>query len=192
MTPPAPEASPRISGQSNGEVSAQSPTHLVVGRILAPWGYRGQVRAEILTDFPERFARLREIAVGEAYKPYRLLSARLHKGGVILQLEGVDSPEKAAELRGKFLYVPISEAMPLPEGTYYQHQILGLEVYTTSGDLLGSVTEILETGANDVYVVRNGGREVLIPALADVVEYDLEHHRLVVALPPGLLEEEEA
>ncbi|MDI7276066.1 MAG: ribosome maturation factor RimM [Anaerolineae bacterium] len=164
-----------------------------MGRVLAPWGARGEVRAQVLTQFPERFAALHEITVGEERRVFRLQSARLHKGNVVLKLEGIDSPEQAAALRGELLYVPLSEAMPLGEHEYYHYQILGLDVYTVQGEHLGSVTDILETGSNDVYVVQGRGREVLIPALADVVqEVDLEHRRLVVVLPPGLVDEEEA
>ncbi len=181
MTRPAPGA-PR----------AEAPTHLIIGRVLAPWGHRGEVRVEIMTDFPERFSRLEEVLVGEAHAPYRLQSARLHKGNAILKLEGIDNPEQAAALRGELLFIPVSEAMPLGEDQYYHYQILGLDVWTRDGRYLGRVSEILETGANDVYVVRNG-REVLIPALADVVqEVDLAGHRMIVTLPPGLVEEEEA
>jgi 16S rRNA processing protein RimM len=171
----------------------EAPTHLVVGRVLAPWGRAGQVRAEILTDFPERFSRLDEILVGEDHVPYRLQSARLHKGQVVLKLEGVDDPEQASELRGELLYIPTSEAMPLGEDQYYHYQIVGLDVWTDDGRYLGRITDILETGANDVYVVRQDGREVLIPALAQVVqEVDLAHQRMTVTLLPGLVEEEGA
>ena len=171
----------------------EPPTHLVVGRILGAWGRRGEVRAEILTAFPERFARLQEIIVGPDLTPYRVQSARLHKGNVILKLQGIETPEQAGGLRGEFLYVPLSEAMPLPPGEYYHYQILGLDVYTTTGKHLGPITGIIETGCNDVYVVKRDTREVLIPALPDVLhEVDLEHRRLIVSLPPGLADEEEA
>lgn len=189
---------PRAAADRGREATAserpgKAPTHLTVGRVSAPWGRHGQVRVEILTDFPERFARLREIAVGVDLKPYRLQAARLHKRSVVLKLEGIDDPVQAAELRGEFLYVPLAEAMPLGEDQYYHYQILGLDVYTSSGRRLGTVTDILETGSNDVYVVNGDGRELLVPALAEVVqEVDLQHHRLIVALPPGLADEEEA
>lgn len=191
MTGPAPGATRPAADDPANERPA--PTHLVVGRVLAPWGVHGQIRAEILTAFPERFARLQEIDVGDEHRPYRVQSARLHKGNVVLKLEGIDNPEQAAELRGEYLYVPLAQAMPLGEDQYYHFQILGLEVYTTAGRRLGPITEILETGSNDVYVVQSDGREILIPALGDVVQQiDLEHQRMVVALPPGLVEEEEA
>jgi 16S rRNA processing protein RimM len=87
--------------------------------------------------------------------------------------------------------VPIGEAIPLEDGEYYEHQILGLEVWELSGGYLGQVEEIIHTGANEVYVVRNAGsdrREILIPAIKDVVlEVSLEAGRLVVELPDGLI-----
>lgn len=194
--PPARPSLPTAPPQPGvGAVPAPSepPTHLIVGRVLAPWGYRGEVRAEILTDFPERFSSLKEIHVGPERVAFPVESARLHRGNVILKLAGIDDPEQAAALRGELLYVPLSAAVPLPEHHYYHHQIIGLEVWTTSGHFLGHVTEILETGSNDVYVVEQKGNEMLIPALAHVIEQvDLEHHRLVVTLPPGLLDEDEA
>lgn len=185
-SPPGPEAGAPTP-------TSKAPTHLIVGRVRAPFGYRGEVRIQILTDFPERFAELQEIWVGPELRPYHVESARLQQGGAILKLEGIDDPEHAGELRGELLYVPLSEAMPLGEDQYYHYQILGLDVYTVDGRRLGRIEEILETGSNDVYVVQEQGREVLIPAVKDVVQQvDLEQHRLVVSLPPGLLDEEEA
>lgn len=94
----------------------------------------------------------------------------------------------AAALRGKLLAIPQAEAMPLGEGEYFHHQILGLEVYTTTGERLGPIVEIMVTGSNDVYVVDRQGQEVLIPAIADVVqEVDLEGGRLVIEVVEGLL-----
>ena len=181
------------AGLGRREPPREEPAYLVVGRVLAPWGHRGEVRAEILTDFPKRFSGMERIFVGDDLVPYRVQSARLHKGNVVLKLEGIDNPDQAERLRGALLYVPVAEAVPLGKDQYYQHQIMGLEVWTVDGRYLGRVSEILETGANDVYVAERDGREVLIPAVAEVVqEVDLEHHRLVVKLLPGLLEGEEA
>ncbi len=107
-----------------------------------------------------------------------------------MKFAGYDTPEAAAKLRGQVVQILAEEAAPLPQGQYYHHQIVGLEVFTTEGERLGAVEEILETGANDVYLVRrDDGREILLPAIQDVIqEIDLEHKRMVVRLMPGLVE----
>jgi len=93
---------------------------------------------------------------------------------------------------GKTAFVSAEDRPPLPEGEYYHHQIIGLNVFDETGTSLGVVSEILETGANDVYVVAAaGGREILIPALKDVLlEINLEQKRMKVHLLPGLLDQE--
>ncbi|MGQ9682383.1 MAG: ribosome maturation factor RimM [Anaerolineae bacterium] len=185
---------PSRSAPSGTSELGRDPTHLIVGRVLAPWGYRGQVRVEILTDFPERFGAMREIVAGPDMTVYHLQAARLYRGQVLLKLEGIDSPEQAAALlQGQYLYVPVAEAMPLGPDQYYHYQILGLDVFTDAGWHLGRIVDILETGANDVYVVDADGREVLIPAVAHVVrEVNLEQRRLIITPIPGLIDEEEA
>ena len=97
------------------------------------------------------------------------------------------SLEQAAGLQGAVVEVPEREVSPLQEGCYYYFQIIDLQVYTTQGEWLGTVRDVLSTGANDVYVVQGGEREVLIPALDDVVvEVDVERRRMTVDLPEGL------
>jgi 16S rRNA processing protein RimM len=165
---------------------------LVVARILRPHGVRGELRAEILTEDPARFGLLKQVYVGrEGQTPvplplerYRL---RLDRGWVLLKLEGYDDRERADELRGAWVQIPESEGLPLDPDQYYEYQIIGLTVESPAGDDLGRVTEILYTGANDVYVVRSGSQEILVPAVEDVVlEVDLSGGRLVVDLPDGL------
>ncbi|MBC7224398.1 MAG: 16S rRNA processing protein RimM [Anaerolineae bacterium] len=164
------------------------PKYLAIAQIVAPHGIRGEVRAVILTDFPERFALLETVYLGEEGRAVRLEGYRFHRGQVLLKLEGCDTRSQAEELRQVLVQVPVSEAMPLPEGTYYVHQIVGLEAWTEEGQFLGEVTEVLETGANDVYVLQGGPYgEILVPALESVVlEIDLEEGRMLVRLPPGL------
>ncbi|MGC8838355.1 MAG: ribosome maturation factor RimM [Anaerolineae bacterium] len=168
------------------------PQYLAIAQIVAPHGIRGEVRATILTDFPERFALLKVVYLGEEARPVRLEGYRFHRGQVLLKLAGYDTRTEAEELRQVLVQVPVDEAMPLPEGTYYVHEILGLEAWTESGEFLGEVVEVLETGANDVYVLQGGPLgEILIPALESVVlEVDLEGGRMLVRLPPGLLSDE--
>jgi 16S rRNA processing protein RimM len=125
--------------------------------------------------------------VGPDKDPYRVERARLVKGAVILQLDGVRTREEAESLRGATLYVPEGEAVQLDEGTYFWYQIIGLTVRSTEGEALGQIVEILQTGSNDVYVVRSDSGELLIPAIQDVVRsVDLDQGVMTVELIEGL------
>ncbi|MBI4337129.1 MAG: 16S rRNA processing protein RimM [Chloroflexi bacterium] len=158
---------------------------VVVGRVLKPWGMRGALRVAVLTDFPQRFAQGSRFYIrGVVYECHWV---RRERSTVILKLVGVDTQEQAEALRGQELEIPDSSLMPLPLGTYYVFQLVGLEVYTTQGEALGRVVEVLQTGSNDVYVVRGQGSDLLIPATQEVVkEVDLLGQRMVVELLPGL------
>jgi len=150
---------------------------IAVGRVVTVCGVRGEVKVEVMTDFPDRFSPTIE-------------QSRWHRGRVILKLATIDRVEDATELRGQFLEVPQSQIRPLQNGEYYQFQILGLEVWTTEGELLGRIAHILPTGSNDVYVVPSKHGELLIPAIEDVViSVDLAKGRIVIELIEGLLHE---
>lgn len=152
---------------------------MAVGWIAAPWGLRGDLKVQPLTDFPERFQR--GAALWVRGRRIEVQRSRWSRGFVYLGLSGIDRRDAAEELRGALLEVPESDLRPLPEGQYYRFQVIGLEVRTPEGRSLGRVAEILSTGSNDVYVVRGGPRELLIPAIEDVVkEVDIEGGRLVV------------
>jgi 16S rRNA processing protein RimM len=155
---------------------------------------RGELKVEILTDDPHRFGQLERVYLGPEGaepQPWSLASYRLHKGRVLLQLHECRDRDAAQALRGCLVQVPIDEAIPLDEDQYFEHQIMGIEVWTVAGERLGSVDEIIHTGSNEVYVVHDGGpggREVLIPAIAGVVlDVDLGTGRLVVEIPDGLV-----
>ena len=139
-----------------------------------------------LSDFPSRFCPGTVLYVES--KALRIL--RSFKSGshfLVLKLQGIDSRQEAEGLRGKLLTVPQKEVPPLPEGSYYHYQLLGLQVHTKEGEYLGRITEILPTGSNDVYVVSHNGSEVLIPALDPVItEVNLEKGIVTVDLPEGL------
>lgn len=172
---------------------------MAVGQIIGVHGVRGEVKATILTDDPSRFGRLRRVFVGlDGMEPvaYGLEGYRFHQKWVLLKLQGVDDRDKARTLRDQLIQVSLEEAIPLEEGEYYEHQIIGLEVWTASGQNLGQVAEILYSSAHEIYVVRGrdaqppqkSPREILIPAVTGVVlEVDLEAGRLLVELPEGLL-----
>lgn len=162
---------------------------VTIGRITAPHGVRGEVRVLPMTDFPERFDGLERVFVSADGRARAVEALRWHKQFVLMKLEGVDNRDEADKLRRAFVQVPEDEAHPLPPDTYYVFQLIGLDVFTREGRKLGVVADVLQTGANDVYVVvpEEGGREVLVPAVRHVVlDIDVEGRRIEVQLLPGL------
>lgn len=184
--------------------AAPADAFLIVARVMRAHGTRGELGCEIITEFPERFSSTKRVFLsppagpgnmeplaGVAPREMRVTRARLgpHRGHaeVILELADVSDRDVAETLRGWLVQVPRSEAWKLPRGRYYWHQILGLRVVTTEGEEIGTVAEILETGANDVYVVKGGGTERLIPAIKQVVKKIApEQGEIVVELIPGM------
>ena len=161
---------------------------MLIGTVAAPMGIRGELKIDLATDFPDRFKQTKTVYVGEEHRPMAVEGARRHTDRILLRLAGVPDRTAAEEYRGKHLYVPRSEAMPLPEGQYYYDQIVGLRVVTTVGESLGTIEQVLPTGSNDVYVARDGEREVLIPAIHDVVKrIDLASGTMLVEPIEGLL-----
>lgn len=164
----------------------QNSEQILVARIIAPHGVAGMLAAESYSDNPERFrsgAVLRRCDGSEAV----VEQASPHKGRLLLKLRGVNDRDTAERWRGTELFVDRLEAPPLPEGSYYHFQLLGLTVME-NGQELGFVDDILEYSANDVYVLkRKDGNETLIPALKSVVKsVDLERSVMEVVLPEGL------
>jgi 16S rRNA processing protein RimM len=166
---------------------------MTIGLVAGAHGLRGELKIAILTDDPHRFGVLDRVFVGqEDERPVAraIEGFRLHKGHALLRLEGCHDRTAAEGLRGYLVQIPSEEALPLEEGEYYEHQILGLEVWTASGEYLGELVEIIYTGANDVYVARPSDaseKDILVPALEDVVlDVDPDAGRLVVELPAGL------
>jgi len=163
-----------------------TPGYIAVGRIVGPWGLRGDLKVESLTDFPQRFAAGGSICLGGV--SYSIERCRWQRGRVLLKLAGIDSATAAEALRHRLLEVLEDELRPLGEGEYYHFQILGLEVRTTTGEVLGRVEQIISTGSNDVFVVRGQRGEVLIPAVDDVVKsVDPAAGRIEVEVVEGLL-----
>ena len=156
-----------------------------MGWIRGPHGTRGELRVSTLTDFPERFAAGSELWANGAR--YQVSSARPHRGGQLVELEGVVAREQAEALSGALLEVPEQELASLPDGQYFRFQIIGMDVVDGEGAPLGRVSEVLDTGANDVYIVRNDEGDLLIPAIDAVVrEIDHEAGHMVVELLEGL------
>ncbi len=159
---------------------------ITIGQILAPWDTKGKLKVEVITDFPQRFTPSSKVYINR--QPMTIDSTEWHKRTVIIKLNTVDSIETAQRLQGQPVEIHHSQAYPLPEGQYYHFQIIGLEVWTTRGELLGKVTEILTAESNDNYVVNGARGEILIPAIEDVVKsIDLDRGCLVIEPIEGLL-----
>ncbi len=191
MTGPA-GPTQKDSGGDSGSSGVRRPElrYLAIGRIIRAHGLRGEVSAVVLTDFPERFETTEWVYLGDEFEatPYRLESYRWHKQNVLLTLTGVTDRTQAEDLRGQYVQVPIEEAVPLPEGAYYHYQLVGLQVKDTAGEALGTIKDIMETGANDVYVVDNDGQELLLPAIPDVIKsIDIANGVMIVQVIDGLI-----
>jgi len=171
------------------ETRPSADEYLAVARVVAPHGIRGEVRCQVITDFPERFERTPRLFAGNARQPVDVERSRVDRRVVLLKLNGVDTREDAEKMRGQTLYIHESDAVQLPPDSFFWHQIIGLTVRTVDGQELGTITEIMETGSNDVYVVKSGERELLLPAIKDVVrEIDLDSGVMTVELLEGLVE----
>lgn len=162
---------------------------LAIGRILRPHGVRGELLLETLTEFPAHLAEVDTVYIGAEAEPapHPLRRARLHQKELLLQLGDCADRDAADAYRGQTVFIRQEQAAPLPPGRYYHHQIIGLAVVSDTGEALGNVAEILETGSADVYVVRGESGELLLPAIKDVIlSIDLDAKRLTVHVLEGL------
>jgi 16S rRNA processing protein RimM len=163
------------------------PRYLAIGRVVRPHGVRGELRVEILTDFPEQLDRLTTVHIGPDADPFKIEGMRLHKEAALLRLEGIDDRNAADALRGALVQIPLEEAVPLEEDEFYEHQIIGMAVVEQDGTYLGKVTQIITTGANDVFVVIGPQGELLLPVIEEVIlAIDLDADRMTVQVMDGL------
>jgi 16S rRNA processing protein RimM len=171
--------------QTTGSPTPGEPVFLAVGRLRRAHGIKGEMLMDVLTDFPERLRPGKIVYVGDAREPKRIAGVRGHNRELIVHLSGLDTPEATAPFRNVLVFVKAGDLPDLPEGEYYHHQLLGLAVVDESGRELGQLDQILETGANDVYLVKTPeGKELLLPAVEEVIlEVDLERNQLRVRPP---------
>jgi 16S rRNA processing protein RimM len=165
---------------------------VTIAKIVRPRGLRGEVVADVLTDFPDRFGELENvIGVREDGTRFdlKIEDFWFQKERIVLRFAGVDSIELAEGLRNVEVCIPESSAAELEEGEYFDWQLAGCEVTTIDGNRLGTVREIMRTGGTEILVIEDGSREFLIPfAEAICPEVDIENKRIVVDPPEGLLE----
>lgn len=139
---------------------------------------------EVLTDFPERLRRGKRVFVGDDHRPMTFASLRPHQNALLVSFRGIDTSEEIGQFRNQYIFVRKADLPKLPEGEYYHHELLGLTFVDENDHPLGVLEEILETGANDVYLVRTPeGKDLLIPAIPDVVlDIDLPARQIRVRM----------
>lgn len=167
---------------------ARPAEHVAVGRVVRPHGVRGTLLVEPISELIHSLEPGAEVLLEGQQQPTRVVYLRAHQDRYLLQVEDCNDRDEAEQYRGEEVLLTGEQAEELPEGTYYHWQIIGLAVVDESGGKLGNVARILETGANDVYVVeREGKKDLLLPAIDSVVlEVDLAQEQIVVRLLPGL------
>lgn len=185
-----------MANKSKNDQNKISPEYLVLGEILRPHGIRGELRVKLMTDYPERindleFVYLSKSPDSKKVKPYTVQHMRMHQDYGLLKLQGIDDRSDADVLRQLFVMVHIEDAVPLEEDEIYLYQLIGIEVHTESGELLGTISDVMETGANDVYVIDSPKHgEILFPVLDEtIVESDIDNGTITVKIPDGLLPE---
>lgn len=163
-----------------------------VGAIASVHGIRGEVKVFPTTDDPAKFKRLKTVVLKteRERREVKLQSARFFKNMAIVKFEGIETPEEAQKYRGAGLWIGRDQAVPLEENEYYQADLIGLIVMTEEGEELGTLTDVLETGANDVYeVTMRDKSKALLPAIRDCIrEVDPVSGRMKVHVMEGLLE----
>ena len=169
-----------------------NPERVEIGIIINTFGVKGEVKVLPLTDGPEQFVEFKKVFLaksGDDAAEYEIRKARPHKKWVILRFKGIETRDQAHMLRDYNIYVEKAALGELAADTYLQSDLHGMEVYNTKNELLGVISDILETPANDIYQIRaEGGGEFLIPAIKDVVkEVDIEANRMVIDPIRGLI-----
>ncbi len=179
------------AGDANADDTPIDSADINIGRVLKPVGLAGEIKVLPLTSFPDRFLSLKQarILVGQNTQRFDVRSVRGDGRFFFFLLAGVDSQEAAGRLRGGLIQIPEAERHPLPAGSFYQYEIIGLSVLTETGVPVGQVSEVIETGGgSDIYMVRSEAGEYGIPALASVVrKIDLAGRQMIIRPMPGLL-----
>jgi 16S rRNA processing protein RimM len=167
---------------------------LQVGKVVNTHGVKGEVKVVPLTDDPQRYDKLKWVYAGndDTKQILNIESVKYFKNTVIIKFKEVPDMDGAINLKEQYLYVDRKNAVKLPKDTYFICDLIGSEVFETDGTKLGDLRDIIQTGSNDVYIVKSeSGKEILVPALKSVVkEISIENKKIVVELPEGLIEDE--
>lgn len=167
-----------------------------IGKIVNIHGVKGEIKVLPLTDDPKRFTKLKSAfissQISENMQTYNFEGVKFLKNFVIIKIKGIEDPDEANKLRDKFIIINREDAVKLPKGSFFVCDLIDCEVFDENGNKLGVLIDVLQTGSNDVYVVRDENKnEILIPALKSVVkEVSVEDRKITVELPKGLIDDE--
>ncbi len=174
----------------------ESPQFLLVGQILRPHGVRGEVRMQVFTAYTDHLITLKTVYLApesdtQSPKPFYITRARMHQDYVLLTFKGYADRDAVERLREQYVFVALKDAVPLDDDEVYVYAIIGLTVKLESGEVLGELVDVMETGANDVYVIQSPRYgEILIPAIDQfIVATHIETGEMTVRLLDGMLNE---
>ena len=164
-----------------------------IGQIVNTFGIKGMVKVNPFTDDISQFEKMKSILIDKkgTLIEMQIEEVKYSKNQVLLKLKGIETIEEAEKYRNCYLKLPREKAKKLPEGTYFIADLIGVDVYTEEGNLLGKVEDIYNSGASDIYVIKNElGKQILLPATKEVIkQIDLEQDKIIVHLLKGLIEE---
>ncbi|MEL7645847.1 MAG: ribosome maturation factor RimM [Anaerolineaceae bacterium] len=170
-----------------GSDAKNEPAFALIGKLQRAHGVRGEIAMRVLTDFPQRIRPGKKVFLGIDHRQFIISSVRAKEPLLLLCFEGIKTREEAQLLTNLDVFSTVRELPPLPTGSFYHHQLLGLRVFE-SAQFVGEIIEVLETGANDVFVIRQSdGLELLLPNIpAVILNVDLEQRRMDVEIMEGL------
>ena len=181
---------PKSTDQDNiindqGSPQPGEPVFILIGKIRRPHGVDGELMIDPYSESPEQFKPGNKVFIGEDHQPLVIRSRRAMDKAMLIIFKEVTDTDQAGSYRNKYIYILKEDLPSLPEGEYYHFDMIGLNVFNTADQLLGVLTEVLETGANDVYVVKTDkGEEILLPAIDSVIiSVNLSDGKMVVEPP---------
>jgi 16S rRNA processing protein RimM len=172
--------------------SGAQPSFIAIARIARTRGNRGEVLADLYTDYPDRFSALEEawLEYADGHSERIILEESWeHKGREVLKFAGIDTIGSAESIVGCWVMIPVEKAIPLPEGTYYDHDLIGCSVQDAQGKKYGLVEEVLHFGGNSLLAVRNQGKEYLIPVAESIcTKISIDEKTIILDPPEGLMD----
>jgi 16S rRNA processing protein RimM len=166
--------------------SNTEPEYITIGTIAASRGLQGHIKVNVETDFPQRFSTSSKVYIDK--QVMIIDGSSWHKGQATIKLQGVDTEEEAERLIGRTIEIHHSQLFNLEEDVYFHFQLVGLDVITTGGDTIGTITDILSMASADIYVIKGMNGEILIPATDEVIKsVNLDKRTMVIEPMDGLL-----